>query len=78
MRKYFRVSAFEAAEMQVFGGKIMDRYTKIVLTVIALALVAIAGESGIGAASAQQEIHLAYGDACGTATHPICQVQIVK
>jgi hypothetical protein len=48
----------------------VDRYTKSVLTVIAAALVAIAAQSGIRFAQADVE----YNDACGTPTHPVCQV----
>lgn len=47
-----------------------DRYTKIVLTVIAVALVALVAQNAIRTAKADVE----YNDACGTATHPPCTV----
>jgi hypothetical protein len=47
----------------------VDRYTKIVLTVIAAALVGIVAENATTVARA-----IDYNDACGTATHPACQV----
>jgi hypothetical protein len=48
----------------------VDRYTKIVLTIIAASLVALAVQNGTRFAIAA----LDYNDACGTATHPPCQV----
>jgi hypothetical protein len=47
----------------------IDRYTKGALTVIAVALVVLASQNGMRMAKA-----LDYNDACGTATHPPCQV----
>lgn len=55
----------------------MDRYSRVVFTVIALALTAIAFE-GIPAAVAAQEMSLSYNDACGTATHPVCNVRVMN
>jgi hypothetical protein len=52
----------------------IDRYTKMVLTVIAIALSALVVQNGINAARAQPTVTLGYNDACGTSTHPICQV----
>jgi hypothetical protein len=46
----------------------IDRYTKIILTVIAAALVALVAQNAIHTAKAD----VAYNDACGTATHPPC------
>ncbi len=51
----------------------IDRYTKIVLTIIAAALVAIVAQNGLLPAMAQSNV--AYSDACGTVTHPPCKVQ---
>jgi hypothetical protein len=48
----------------------IDRYTKIVLTIIAASLVALVTQNGVQMALAQ----VGYNDACGTATHPVCQV----
>jgi hypothetical protein len=48
----------------------IDRYTKIILTVIAAALVALVAQNAIHTAKAD----VAYNDACGTATHPPCEV----
>jgi hypothetical protein len=48
----------------------VDRYTKIILTVIAASLVAIVAQNGVRVALAAVD----YNDACGTATHPPCQV----
>jgi hypothetical protein len=48
----------------------IDRYTKAVLTVIAVSLVALIAQNGIQIARAAID----YNDACGTATHPACQV----
>jgi hypothetical protein len=47
----------------------IDRYTKIVLTIIAASLVALGMQNGVQMALAQ-----VYNDACGTPTHPVCQV----
>lgn len=47
----------------------IDRYTKIVLTVIAVALSAIAIQGTIGAAQAQ------LGDGCGSSPTRACYVQ---
>ena len=47
-----------------------DRYTKIVLTVIAASLVALVMQNGVRMAIAAVD----YNDACGTATHPACNV----
>jgi hypothetical protein len=47
----------------------IDRYTKGVLTVIALALVVLAVQNSVRFARAVE-----YNDACGTVTHPPCQV----
>ncbi len=47
----------------------VDRYTKIVLTVIAASLVILVAQNGIKVAAA-----LNYNDVCGTAGHPVCQV----
>jgi hypothetical protein len=48
----------------------IDRYTKIVLTIIAASLVALVMQNGVQMALAQ----VSYNDACGTPTHPVCQV----
>ncbi len=48
----------------------IDRYTKIVLTVIAVALTALAAENSVRMANAK----VGYNDACGTITHPPCSV----
>jgi len=48
----------------------VDRYTKIILTVIAASLVALVMQNGVRMAVAAVE----YYDACGTATHPACNV----
>jgi len=48
----------------------IDRYTKAVLTVIAVSLVALVAQNGVQIAKAA----LDYNDACGTPTHPACQV----
>lgn len=53
-----------------------DTYTKVVLTIIAIALSVLVVQNGIGQARAQQMISLSYNDACGTATHPVCQVHV--
>jgi hypothetical protein len=45
----------------------IDRYTKIVLTIIAASLVALVMQNGVQMALAQ----VSYNDACGT---PVCQV----
>lgn len=50
----------------------VDRYTKVVLTVIAGSLCAIAVKQAVLPAFAQM---VGYNDACGTATHPVCQVE---
>ena len=47
----------------------IDRYTKIILTIIAASLVALVMQNGVQMALAQ----VGYNDACGTA-HPVCQV----
>jgi hypothetical protein len=49
----------------------VDRYTKVVLTIIAAALVAIVAQNGVRLAFAAVD----YNDACGTATHPACHVE---
>lgn len=46
-----------------------DRYTKVVLTIIAGALVALVAQNSITIARA-----VGYTDACGTITHPACEV----
>ena len=48
----------------------IDRYTKIVLTIIAASLVALVMQNGVQMALAQ----VSYNDACGKPTHPVCQV----
>jgi len=48
----------------------IDRYTKIVLTVIAGSLLALVVQNSVRFAVASVD----YNDACGTATHPACQV----
>jgi hypothetical protein len=48
----------------------IDRYTKIALTIIAAALVALVAQNAVHEAKAD----VAYNDACGTATHPACEV----
>ncbi len=48
----------------------IDKYTKIILTVIAIALTALAVENGVRMAKAA----VGYNDACGTVTHPPCNV----
>ena len=48
----------------------VDRYTKIVLTIIAASLVALVTQNGVQMAIAQ----VGYNDACGTPIHPVCQV----
>jgi hypothetical protein len=48
----------------------IDRYTKIMLTIIAASLLALVMQNGVQMALAQ----VGYNDACGTATHPVCQV----
>lgn len=53
-----------------------DKYTKAVLTVIALSLAAIALENGVQRAKAAEPV--GYNDACGTPTHPVCAVRIVQ
>jgi hypothetical protein len=47
----------------------LDRYTKVVLTVIATALVALVVQNSVNVAHA-----IGYGDACGMPGHPACQV----
>ena len=48
----------------------IDRYTKVVLTIIAGSLVALVAQNSIHFAMASVD----YNDACGTATHPPCVV----
>jgi hypothetical protein len=48
----------------------IDRYTKVVLTIIAAALVALVVQNAAQTARAER----GYYDVCGTATHPPCQV----
>jgi hypothetical protein len=52
----------------------IDRYTKIVLTIIAASLVALVAQNGVRMALAQ----VGYNDACGTPIHPVCQVSWVN
>ena len=47
----------------------IDRYTKVILTVIAVSLMALVMQNAVRLAWAVD-----YNDACGTATHPPCQV----
>ena len=47
----------------------IDRYTKIVRTIIAASLVALVMQNGVQMALAQ----VSYNDACGRPTHPVCQ-----
>ena len=51
----------------------IDRYTKIVLTIIAASLVALVMQNGVQMALAQ----VSYNDACGTPTHPVCLPSIL-
>lgn len=48
----------------------VDRYTKLVLTVIAGALVVLAAQNGLNFARAA----VSYNDVCGAVGHPACQV----
>ena len=48
----------------------VDRYTKLVLTVIAGALVILAAQNGLNVARAA----VSYSDVCGAVGHPACQV----
>jgi hypothetical protein len=48
----------------------VDRYTKLVLTVIAGALVVLAAQNGLNFARAA----VGYNDVCGAVGHPACQV----
>ena len=63
------IRAKELLEQQARRRQI-DRYTKIVLTIIAASLVALVMQNGVQMALAQ----VSYNDACGTPTHPVCQV----
>lgn len=47
----------------------IDRYTKIVLTIIAVSLSALAAQNGMRMAWA-----IDYNEACGTVGHPPCHV----
>ena len=46
----------------------IDRYTKAVLTVIAVSLIALVAQNAVRLARAD------YNDACGFVGHPACQV----
>lgn len=50
----------------------IDRYTKAVLTVIAVSLIVLVAQNTVRLAWADVD----YNDACGTATHPACQVMV--